>query len=93
MVLCVDCICLVTFVGWLELWLAWAGGFRAPHGGAALVGWLELKWVWAGAFLRLFAETGCPGRTAEAEVGVVRSGSGVLHVEGTLARWLKLKWV
>lgn len=52
MILCmvvpyVNCVCLVTLSGCLELWLAWAGGPGTLCAGAALVGWLVLKWAQA----------------------------------------------
>ena len=48
--------------GWLELWLAWAGGPRALCAGAALVGWPELK-SWAGGSPRaLHTEGSLAGR-------------------------------
>ena len=45
---CVDCVCLVTFVGWLELELMWVKDYGALCVGAALVGWPELKRVGQG---------------------------------------------
>lgn len=45
----------MIFADWLELWLAWAGGYWVVHNGAALVGWLKLKWMWSG-ILRLSAQ-------------------------------------
>ena len=43
----VDCVCLVTFVGWLKPWLARARGPRAFHIAGALEEQLRLKWVQA----------------------------------------------
>lgn len=53
---CVDCVCLVTLVGSLELRLVWAGSPEGLHIEAALMGWQELKWVWARIALRLFMQ-------------------------------------
>ena len=68
----VNCIYLVTFTSWVELWLAWVGDCRVPHAGAALVKWLEIRWVWGqGWVLRFFAEGALAG---ELEVNCVQAG-------------------
>lgn len=38
-----DFVCLVTFAGWLELWMVWAEGSGALHLVGALAGQLKLK--------------------------------------------------
>lgn len=47
----VYCVCLVTFVGWMELWLLWAGGPGALHILGTMAGQLKLKWAQVGAVL------------------------------------------
>lgn len=40
---CVDCVCLVTLAGWLEVRLVWAGHHEVLCPAAAMVGGPELK--------------------------------------------------
>lgn len=56
-----DCVFLVTFPGWLEMWLAWAGVPRALHIVGALVQQLKLKWAWIMESLGS-PHSGSPGR-------------------------------
>lgn len=41
----IDCVYLVDFAGWLDLWWTWTWGSRVLHAGTLLVGWQELEQV------------------------------------------------
>lgn len=71
----IDCVGLVTFTGWLELWVVWAGGHRALYTMGTLAGQLRLKWVQA--TVSQSTARGCPGRTAGAVAGVVQEIPGL----------------
>ena len=74
MILCmvipyVDCVCLVTFAAWLELWLVWSGCPGTFHTATTLSG--QVKSMYAEVFW-----CSVPGRTVEAEVGASQDAPG-----------------
>lgn len=52
----VNCVCLLTFAVWPELWLARTGGLAALHVVDTLARKLKLKWAQMGVVLGLSME-------------------------------------
>lgn len=70
------CVCMVNFIGWLELWVVWPGSPRALRTMGTMAGQLRLKWVQA-RVSQSCTHRKCPGRAAGAVIGVGQEVPGL----------------